>query len=62
MAEIINLNKVRKERARAARAALAKQNRIVFGRTKSEKSLSEKTSMFEVSRIDGHRLEDRDRP
>lgn len=62
MAEIINLNKVRKERARAAKTALAKQNRIVFGRTKTEKAISEKTSMFEVSRIDGHRLDDHDRP
>ncbi len=62
MAEIINLNKVRKERAKAAKAALAKQNRLVFGRTKETKALIEKSSIAEAARHGGHRLDDRETP
>lgn len=36
-AEIINLNKVRKARARAERTALAAENRVKFGRSKAER-------------------------
>lgn len=36
-AEIINLNKVRKARARAERSALAAENRVKFGRSKAER-------------------------
>lgn len=37
-AEIINLNKVRKSRARAERAAEAAENRVKFGRSKAERT------------------------
>ncbi len=37
-AEIINLNKVRKARARAERAAQAAENRAKFGRSKVERT------------------------
>ncbi len=37
MAEIINLNRARKARARDGKAAKAVENRIRFGRTKAEK-------------------------
>jgi hypothetical protein len=37
-AEIINLNKARKAREKAARDAEAKRNRAGFGRTKDEKT------------------------
>lgn len=40
MADIINLNKVRKRKAREAAAAQAEVNRAKFGRTKQEKSLA----------------------
>ncbi len=44
--EIINLNKARKERAKAVSSATATQNRVVYGQTKSQKaevrSLSDK--------------------
>lgn len=62
MAEIINLNKVRKERAKAAKAALAKQNRLVFGRAKGAKALVEKQTAMDVSRLENHRLDDPERP
>lgn len=61
MAEIINLNKIRKERARAAKTALAKQNRLVFGRGKGAKALVEKQGAIETARLDGLRLEDPDK-
>jgi septal ring factor EnvC (AmiA/AmiB activator) len=37
MAEIINLSRVRKQRAAQARKAEAEQNRILHGRTRAEK-------------------------
>lgn len=39
MAELVNFNKARKGRARAAAEAQAAENRIRFGRTKAEKDL-----------------------
>ncbi len=38
MAEIINLNKARKAKAKATSAAKAVENRAKFGRTKAEKA------------------------
>jgi len=35
---VVNLNKARKERERAARTAQAEQNRARFGQTKGEKA------------------------
>ena len=37
MAEVVNLNKARKARARAAKAATATTNRALHGRTKAQK-------------------------
>ena len=37
MAEIVNLNRRRKQKARAEAAAQAAENRVRFGRTKAEK-------------------------
>lgn len=38
MADIINLNRARKQRARAEKSATAEKNRVRFGRTKAEKT------------------------
>ena len=38
MADIINLNQARKQRARAGKGAKAEENRARFGRTKAEKA------------------------
>ena len=38
LVEPINLNKARKARARADKAQRAQENRVKFGRTKSEKA------------------------
>ncbi|CAN7425572.1 DUF4169 family protein [Phenylobacterium sp. LjRoot219] len=40
MTEPINLNKARKARDRAAEKAQAAENRVRFGRTKAEKTVS----------------------
>jgi len=40
MTEPINLNKFRKDRARAEAKVLAAENRVRFGRTKTEKTVS----------------------
>jgi hypothetical protein len=40
LVEPINLNKARKARARAAERTQAAENRVRFGRTKSEKAVS----------------------
>jgi hypothetical protein len=37
MAEIINLNKARKAKARVDKSAQAEKNRVRFGRTKAQK-------------------------
>ncbi len=39
MAELVNLNRARKARARAGAEAKAVENRVKFGRTKAERKL-----------------------
>jgi len=38
MADVVNLNRVRKAKAKADKAKRAEENRIRFGRTKAEKA------------------------
>lgn len=40
MADVVNLRQFRKAKARDEKQALAEQNRISFGRTKDEKTLT----------------------
>lgn len=56
MAEIINLRRVRKQRARQEAEQQAQQNRITFGRTKAERSLTEAERDKAARTLDGHRL------
>lgn len=56
MAEIINLRRARKQKARAEADKTAEQNRISFGRTKAERSLAEAERDKATRHIDGHRL------
>ena len=63
MAEIINLRLARKQKARAEAEKAAEQNRISFGRSKAERSLTEAERDKAARHIDGHRLErDGDEP
>jgi hypothetical protein len=53
MAEIINLNKARKARAKAASAAKAVENRAKFGRTSAEKARDAAERMRGERSLDG---------
>jgi hypothetical protein len=54
--EIVNLNKVRKARAKAAREQQAVENRAKFGRTKQERADKKANEALVDRRVDGHRL------
>lgn len=58
MAEIVNLNRARKARARVQKEETAAQNRILFGRTKAEKQLDAARKAAEAKNLDGHKRED----
>ena len=55
MAEVINLNKARKARARIEAAATAETNRARHGRTKAEKTRAEADAERLGHILDGHR-------
>ncbi len=57
MAEIINLNKKRKEKNRLAKEKKAAENRIKFGRTKNERQVAKLECDLEVRHLDVHKLE-----
>lgn len=56
-AEIINLAKARKAKAREDKSAKATQNRIKFGRTKADKSLDKAKQDQVVRRLDQAKLD-----
>mgnify|MGYP000070412094 CR=1 FL=1 len=58
-ARIVNLNRVRKDKARAEKRAEADANAVKFGRTKSERRKSEAEARKADRHLDGHR---RDKP
>ena len=58
MGEVINLNKVRKRKARTDAAAQAAENRVRFGRTKEQKQLDAAVTEEARRRLDALRRED----
>lgn len=56
-AEIINLRQARKTKARAEKERQADQNRLSFGRTKAEKSLTKARNEKAEKALDQGRLE-----
>jgi hypothetical protein len=56
-AEIVNLKQFRKKQARSEKDKQAEQNRISFGRTKSEKQLSTKLNEKAQKSLDQGRIE-----
>ncbi len=58
MAEIVNLNRARKAKAKKDRVQTAAENRARFGRTKAERQREEKTSEIEHRKLDQHRRKD----
>lgn len=57
MGDVVNLNRVRKARARADEAAQAAVNRAKFGRTKAEREAEAAREALAASRLDGAKLE-----
>ncbi len=62
MAEIVNLRRARKDKARAAKDTLAADNRTRFGRTKAEKRAAEAERGRAETELDGKKLADRPGP
>lgn len=56
-AEIVNLRKARKAKAREVQEARAAENRILFGRTKAERKAVQTDQDRARRTIDGHRLD-----
>jgi len=57
MGEIVNLNRVRKARIRAAAQVQAAENRVRHGRPKSARKDAEHEAMRRDQQLDGNRLE-----
>ncbi len=57
MAEIVNLRRVRKDKAKREREAEADANRRRFGRTRVEKDADKDTAERTIRTLDGKRLE-----
>ena len=53
MGDLVNLRRERKRRSRDAEARAAAQNRIDFGRSKAEKTLTEATLALADRRLEG---------
>lgn len=62
MSEIINLRQFKKNKARASREEQADQNRILFGRTKAEKSFAKEETRKANSFLKNNKLEPIDKP
>lgn len=56
-AEIVNLNRARKAKERAAAETKAAENRATFGRTKAEKSKDAGAKSKLAVHLDGHKLD-----
>jgi hypothetical protein len=59
MAEIVNLKRARKQKAREAAETEAAANRLTHGRTKAERSLTQAEQEAADRKLDGHKRGDR---
>ena len=59
MAKLTNLNRFRKQKARAEKRARADANAARFGRSKAEKALDNANKQKHEARLDGHKRDDR---
>jgi Domain of unknown function (DUF4169) len=57
-ADLINLRRVKKNKAREETEKQAKANRQKFGRTKTEKTLTQSETARAQKTFDGHKRED----
>ena len=58
MGEIVNLNRARKDRAKAEDKARAAENRVAHGRTKAERNATETERQRAARLLDGQKLDD----
>ena len=56
MGDVVNLNRARKSKARAADRARAEENRVRFGRTKAEKEAAALETERGLRALDAHRI------
>ena len=61
-ADLINLRKARKARARADKEAQAAENRAKFGRTKAERQTKSATDDLTRRRLDAHQRAPESKP
>lgn len=57
MSKPVNLNRFRKEKARADKKARADENSVKFGRTKSEKQRDTNKTQADIRHLDEHKRE-----
>lgn len=57
MGEIVNLNRVRKAKAKAEREVQAAENRVRFGQTKEQKKQRAMEEEAAKRQLDGHKVE-----
>jgi hypothetical protein len=57
-AEIINLHRFRKEKARREKATVSEENRVRFGRTRAERALDRIAAERNRRHLDGHERHD----
>lgn len=58
MAEIVNLNRWRKAKAKEEKTRQAEVNRVAFGRTKAEKERDRKQAQQQAKDLDGKKVEE----
>jgi hypothetical protein len=58
MGEVVNLRRVRKDKQRQTAEAKADTNRVLFGRTKAERELTDAEKALAERRLEGHRRDD----
>lgn len=58
MADIVNLNRWRKAKAKEEKTRQAEVNRVAFGRTKAEKEQARKQAEQQARDLDGKKVED----
>jgi hypothetical protein len=58
MADVVNLRRARKAKARAEADGSAQENRVTFGRTKAEKKLSQAEKDAARRKHAGHKRDD----
>jgi hypothetical protein len=58
MAEIINLRRARKRKERAEKEARAADNRLAFGRSKADRTLTDARTDLAERRLDAHKRDE----